>query len=259
MTKLTAVLVIIICLAACAMPVIADKEDDGVRAGITIAAATTTEDSSPDKMAEENKNDDRSDDLSPAVTTTTRETGGVERNDVQSGRDDSSSPPGQTISRVREENRREHEELNATLLNISAGQREQVKNQNEVRIAVHSLLAMENLTGGIGRNVSAIARDFNNSASAARALEDRIQNRNTIIRLFFGGDRDAAGELANLSAENRARIRELQQLMNSSSLDADVRTAMEEQVRILEKDQLRLEQLATREEQDRGLFGWIGR
>jgi hypothetical protein len=253
MRKLTTILVIVICLAACAMPVIADKEDKGVSAGITIAAATTTPSSDETELRH------GMDDATATVTITIRQTREVERNETQSGRDDSKSAPGQTISQVREDNRREHEVLNATLMNVSAERREQVKNQNEVRIAVHSLLAMEDLSGGIGRNVSAIARDFNNSASTARVLEDRIQNRNTIIRLFFGGDRDAAGELANLTAQNQIRIMELQRLMNSASLDADVRAAMEEQVRVLEKEQLRLEQLAMLEEQDRGLFGWIGR
>ncbi|MFY1644910.1 hypothetical protein ACK11Z_14360, partial [Methanoculleus bourgensis] len=37
------------------------------------------------------------------------------------------------------------------------------RDQNQVRLAVHTLLAAENRTGGIGRNISVIAREFNNS------------------------------------------------------------------------------------------------
>jgi len=255
MRKLPIILVIIICLAAFAMPVIAEKEDKGVHADITIAAATTT----PASSSGEPELRHGMDDISPTVTTTTRETSEVERHDTQSARDDSKSSSGRTISQVREDNRIAHEELNATLMNVSPDQRERVKNQNEVRLAVHSLLEMENLSGGIGHEVSAIARDFNNSASSSQVLEDRIQTRNPIIRLFFGGDRDAAGELTNLTARNQARIQQLQQLIYSTSLDADVRAAMEEQVQILQNEQVRLEQLAAREQQDRGLFGWLGR
>jgi hypothetical protein len=172
--------------------------------------------------------------------------------------DDSKNKSGRTISDVREDHNRRHESLNATLRNISSGERDRIQNENEVRLAVHTLLEMEDLSGGIGRNVSAIAQDFNNSASSARALENRIQNRNSIIRLLFGGDRDSARELANITAGNQARIVELHQLMSSAPLDADVRAMMEDQVRIMQKEQDRMEQLATREQEDRGFFGWFG-
>ncbi|MFH1106092.1 MAG: hypothetical protein V1731_02680, partial [Candidatus Aenigmatarchaeota archaeon] len=52
-------------------------------------------------------------------------------------------------------------QLNKEMERLENREQNVYKNQNKVRIAVHTLLAMENLTGGIGRNVSAIARDFN--------------------------------------------------------------------------------------------------
>jgi hypothetical protein len=249
MKKLTASLIILTCLLAFAMPAIAEKEDQGIHADLTIAAATTTV--SPSGEQEQHRSID---DARPAFTINPRETAEVQG---QSGSDNSKSSPGLNLSRVKEDNRKARDELNATLRNISSDQRERVMNQNEVRIAVHSLLEMENLSGGIGHEVSAIARDFNNSASSAGVLEDRIQARNSIVRLFFGGDREAAGELTNLTTQNQARIQQLQQLINSTSLDADVRATLEDQVRVLQNDQVRLEQLATREQQDRGLFGWL--
>ena len=51
------------------------------------------------------------------------------------------------------------------------------QNQNQVRLAVHSLLAMENLVGGIGKNVSQIARQFNNSVQATIRAEEKIQTQ----------------------------------------------------------------------------------
>jgi hypothetical protein len=249
MKKPAAFLIIITCLLALAMPVIAEKEDNGIHADLTIAAAKTTV--SPTGEQEQHRGID---DARPTFTINPRETAEVQG---QSGSDNSKSPPVLNLSRVREDNRKAKDELNATLRNISADQRERVMNQNEVRIAVHSLLEMENLSGGIGPEVSAIARDFNNSASSAQVLEDRIEARNSIVRLFFGGDREAAGELLNLTARNQARIQQLEQLINSTSLDADVRATLEDQVRVLQNDQVRLEQLAAREQQDRGLFGWL--
>jgi hypothetical protein len=39
---------------------------------------------------------------------------------------------------------------------------------------------------------------------------------------------------------------------------AEVRAMMEDQIVTLQKEQDRLEQLSTREQKDRGLFGWLG-
>jgi hypothetical protein len=75
---------------------------------------------------------------------------------------------------------------------------------------------------------------------------------------LFGGDREAARELATQTAQNKARIVELLQLISSATLDTEVRAMMEDQVRIMQKQQDRLAQLATREQEDRGFFGRFG-
>ena len=251
MKKIMLALIIIVILTTFAMPVIAAKEDNGVKAGITIAAAKTQTTSSGEQEKRQGADD------TVTVTPTTRETIEVEHG-TESGIDDSKKTSGRTIAQVREDHNKSHESLNATLRNISAGERDRIKNENEVRIAVTTLLNVEDLSGGIGRNVSAIARDFNNSASSTRKLEDRIQTRSSFMRLLFGGDREAARELATQTAQNKARIVELQQLISSASLNTEVRAMIEDQLGIMEKEQERLQQLATREQQDRGFFGWLG-
>jgi hypothetical protein len=251
MKKIILALIIIVVLTTFAMPVIAAKEDNGVKAGITIAAAKTQTTSSGEQEKRQGADD------TVTVTPTTRETIEVEHG-TESGIDDSKKTSGRTIAQVREDHNKSHESLNATLRNISSGERDRIKNENEVRIAVTTLLNVEDLSGGIGRNVSAIARDFNNSASSTRKLEDRIQTRSSFMRLLFGGDREAARELATQTAQNKARIVELQQLISSASLNTEVRAMIEDQLGIMEKEQERLQQLATREQQDRGFFGWLG-
>ncbi len=251
MKKVTLALIIIVVLTMFAMPVIAAKEDNGVKAGITIAAATTQTTSSGEQEKKHGADD------TVTVTPTTRDTIEVEH-ETESEIDDSNHKSGRTIAEVREDHNKSHESLNATLRNISSGERERIQNENEVRIAVTTLLETEDLSGGIGRNVSAIARDFNNSAGSTRKLEDRIQSRNSFVRLLFGGDRDAARELATQTARNKARIVELQQLISNATLDTEVRAMIEDQLRIIEKEQDRLAQLATREQEDRGIFGRFG-
>jgi len=251
MKKIILALIIIVVLTMFAMPVIAAKEDNGVKAGITIAAAKTQTTSSGEQEKKQGADD------TVTITPTTRETIEVEHG-TESGIDDSKKTSGRTIADVREDRHKSLESLNATLRNISAGERDRIKNENEVRIAVTTLLDVEDLSGGIGRNVSSIARDFNNSASSMRKLEDRIQTRSSFMRLLFGGDREAARELATQTAQNKARIVELQQLINSANLNTEVRAMIEDQLGIMEKEQERLQQLATREQQDRGFFGWLG-
>jgi len=252
MKKYILALIILVVLATFAMPVIAAKEDDGVKAGITVAAATTKTTSSGEQEKRHGADD------TVTVTPTTRETIEVERHETESGIDDSTHTSGRTIAQVREDRHKSLEKLNATLQNISSGERDRIKNENEIRIAVTTLLDVEDLSGGIGRNVSALAREFNNSASSMRKLEDRIQSRNSFVRLLFGGDREAARELATQTAQNNARIVELQQLISRATLDTELRATIEDQLRIIQQEQERVQQLATREQEDRGIFGRFG-
>ena len=252
MKKGTVILIIMLCLTTFALPVIAEKEDQGIHAGITIAAARTQSGSSGEQ--EKKQGDDDSVSLTPTTLKTPQE----ERERTESEIEERNRTRARTIAEVQDNHNRSYESLNATLKNVSLERRDRIRNENEVRLAVHTLLDMEDLSGGIGRNVSAIARDFNNSAGSAWTYEERIQNRNAIIRLFFGGDRDAAREIANVTLQNQVRIRELNQLMSNASMEPEVRAMMEEQVRIMEKEQVRLEQLSKREQEDRGFFGWLG-
>jgi type II secretory pathway pseudopilin PulG len=248
MKKIMLALIILVILATFAMPVITAKEDDGVKAGITVAAATTQTTSSREQEQRHGADD------TVTVTPTTRGTLEVEHG-TETEVNDSNHTSGRTIAEVRENRHKSLENLNATLRNVSSGERDRIKNENEVRIAVTTLLDVEDLSGGIGRNVSAIARDFNNSASSVRKIEDRIQSRSSFVRVFFGGDQEAARELANQTAQNDARIVELRQLINNASLNSEVRATIEDQVRIIQLEQERLQQLSTREQKDRGLFG----
>lgn len=251
MKKIIIALIILVVLAMFAMPAITAKEDDAVKAGITVAAATTRTPSSGEQEQRHGTDD------TVTVTPTTDDTPEVE-DETASEADDSNQKSGRTIAEVRENRHKSLENLNATLRNVSSGERERIKNENEVRIAVTTLLDVEDLSGGIGRNVSAIAREFNNSASSMRKLEDRIQTRSSFMRVLFGGDREAARELATQTAQNNARIAELHQLVSNATLSAEVRATIEDQIRIMEKEQERLQQLATKEQEDRGFFGWFG-
>ena len=255
------------------MPVMAEKEDVGVHATLTIVPDSGhTPSDNMKKIVEDVK----------ANVTSARETikgqiedikSGIRENvsevktsirenvteDIKSGIEDKRDEVARNISDLRDSKRQKLEELNKSLQNETQERRGWVKNQNEVRIAVHTLLSMEDRTGGIGQNISAIAREFNNTVTLSEKLEQKIQDRSGIMRVFLGGDRDAAGQLANITSQNQARIQKIQQLISTATLDPDVRVFLEEQLQEMQIEETRLEQLANREQQDRGLFGWLGK
>ncbi|NMB78646.1 MAG: hypothetical protein GYA23_06075 [Methanomicrobiales archaeon] len=168
-------------------------------------------------------------------------------------------PPGQNVSLMHANIRHDREQLNATLHNQTPVRAGWSKNANDVRLAVHTLLAMENVTGGVGPQVSAIARDFNNSAQHTWELEVQMQNRDIISRLLFGGDQVSAAELATVTAQNQNRIRQIEQLMNTQDLNPETKAILEEQIQIMQQENTRLGQVASAEQQDRGLLGRIGK
>ncbi len=257
MKKIIGILIFIICLSACAMPVMAEKENAGVHATLTIIPGSGhTPNDNVKKIVEDVR----------ANVTAARETikneiedikSGIRENvtEVKTGLEEKRSAVARNITDLRDSKRQKLEELNKSLQSESPERRVWLKNHNEVRIAVHTLLSLEDRTGGIGQNISALAREFNNSVSMSEKLEQKIQERSGIIRIFVGGDRDAAGQLANITSQNQARIQKIQQLITTANLDPDVRVFLEEQLQAMQAEETRLEKLATREQQDRGLFG----
>jgi hypothetical protein len=159
---------------------------------------------------------------------------------------------------VRQLIRERREQIEQELQQIKNRARQRVyQNQNEVRIAVHALLEMDNLTGGIGPQVREVARDFNNSIQATLRAEERIENRGGIRRFFAGGDFEAAEEIEQEINQSRQRIQQLNQLREDCPCDVEVKAMLREQTESMEQEQDRLQGLAQAEKQSKGLFGWI--
>jgi hypothetical protein len=103
------------------------------------------------------------------------------------------------------------------------------KNQNKVREAVHALLSMEDLLTteesaedngkGIGFQVSAIAREFNNSVQKTIQAEEKIQKRNMVVGFFFGGDEEAAEDILQETNKNKEKIQQLKDLKQQCDCD----------------------------------------
>jgi len=149
------------------------------------------------------------------------------------------------------------QEMNQSMQGLKEELKEMYQNQNRVRLAVHALLAMENLTGGIGRNVSQIAREFNNSVQATIRAEERIQTRNMLMKFFFGGDDQAADDIEQEVNRNREKIQELRRLMQECDCGEEVKVMLQEQIQDMEMEQNRLQEMAQNEKKSKGIFGWL--
>lgn len=151
------------------------------------------------------------------------------------------------------------QEMNQEIQQLRAQEQNIYHNQNRVRLAVHALLGMENLTGGIGKNISEIANQFNNSVQATIRAEEKIQQRSQLTKFFVGGDTDAADEINQEVQQNQVRLQKLDQLREQCECDKPVRQMLQEQIQGMKQEQTRLQELVQNEKQNKGLFGWLFR
>lgn len=135
-------------------------------------------------------------------------------------------------------------------------EQEALKNQNEVRLAVHALLASKGLLGGIGPEVSQIAQNLNSSVTSTVAAEVKISSRGWFARFFFGGDKQSAQDILNQTDQNQQDIQKLNGLIAScTNCSPDLKTLLQDRLNVALAEQTRLQAVAKAEIDARGLFG----
>ncbi len=148
------------------------------------------------------------------------------------------------------------QELDQEEASSSPETRSIMKNENPVRLAVHSFLASKDLLGGIGSQVSAIARQMNYSIASTTNAEAQIQSRGFLTKLFFGGDTAAAQVITEQVAQNQQRIDALTKLLAQANISVNVQTILKAQITALQEAQARLQVLAQQQQNMWGLFSW---
>ncbi len=162
-----------------------------------------------------------------------------------------------TITEAREMVQEKKQEMTQEMQGLSSVQQKVYQNQNKVREAVHALLSLEDLAPGIGSQVSQIAREFNNSVQATIMAEEKIQKRNTFVRFFMGGEKNAAEDMEQELNQNQQRIQGLEQLREECACGEEVKAMMQEQIQNIQQEQERIQQLIDTEKSAKGLFGWV--
>ncbi len=131
-----------------------------------------------------------------------------------------------------------------------------VENANPVRLAVHALLASKDLVGGIGPQVSEIAKAMNDSVATTTNVEAKIQSRGFITRLLFGGDSASADVISQEVTKNQTRIDDLTKLLAQANVPTDIQATLQAQITALQDAQTRLQDLSQTEQKQWGLFSW---
>ncbi len=135
--------------------------------------------------------------------------------------------------------------------------RNMVQNENRVRVAVQALLLSKDFLGGIGPQVSEIARQISNSQASTTEAEINIERRSLLQRIFFGWDISNSSIIEREITQNQEKIARLKDLIgNASGISAEVRNMLEEQIQNMETEQERLRKLSEDEAKLWGIFSW---
>jgi len=162
----------------------------------------------------------------------------------------------QSTNELRQLIQERQQQMYQEMANLGEQEKGVYQNQNKVRLAVHALLAMEDLAGNVGPQIAQVAREFDNSVQATIKAEEKVQKRSGFARFFAGGDKDSAEDIEAQVVKNKQRIQQLNQLRSQCS-NEDVKNIIREQIASMESEQTRLQNLAQKEKESKGLFGWI--
>ena len=148
------------------------------------------------------------------------------------------------------------QELEQEVESVTPQNKDILENVNQVRLAVHALLASKDLLGGIGTQVSQIAQQMNDSVATTTNAEEKIQSRGFFSSLFFGGDSAAANTISQAVTKNQGNVQKLTELLSQTNVPADIQTTLKAQITALQAEQARLQALAKKEKSRWGIFSW---
>lgn len=169
---------------------------------------------------------------------------------------ESTTTPAFSIGQLRQMIQERRQELDDEEASTTPEFKDVVKNANEVRLAVHTLLASKDLLGGIGPEVSQIAQHVNDSIATTTNAEAQIESRGFWSKLFFGGDTTAANTITNEVQQNQQNIAKIADLLNQASTTADVKATLAEQITAMQAQITRLQSIAASQAKLWGLFSW---
>ncbi len=124
--------------------------------------------------------------------------------------------------------------------------------------AVHELLGVAGRSGGIGEQVREIARNQEKEHAELEVRLNGVLMRGPIYGFFFGPDHSAINGANDILEQNNARVRELEQIKEQLKNQGDAQK-LEQQIRVLEKANMEIQEALEGEQNRFSLFGWMFR
>lgn len=130
------------------------------------------------------------------------------------------------------------------------------KNQKKFQQAIYCFSSMESMLPPIGILVSEVSEELNASFQKTIYLESQIISKNYFLYFFVGGNKNIANELEVEIIANRDRIIVLKELGSRCGCSEEVQKIFYEQIKNLEDEQMRLQEIVNSEKNNNGLFFW---
>lgn len=131
------------------------------------------------------------------------------------------------------------------------------EHRSEISTAVQGLVkAADREDGGVGEQVKVVAQEQNESKDKEADALDKIQNRNKFKTFLIGTDYKNVGQLRSEMVKTRNRIESLKRALNQVKNEAN-KTAIQEEINALEKEQQKINDFLTANENKFSVFGWF--
>lgn len=163
--------------------------------------------------------------------------------------------PASTTLQLNQMVQNREREMNREMASTTSNQNV-IRNMNQVRLAVYTLLSSENLLQGIGPEVSNIAKQINSTNEIIANAEENIQSRGLLGRLFFGGDKANSSIIEAQVNQNKIQLQKLEELMAQAQVSLEVKATIREQIQVITEEQTRLLNLINGEYKRWGIFSW---
>lgn len=139
---------------------------------------------------------------------------------------------------------------------LGAEIRELSRNQNRVEVGVMAFIAAQNMIGQEGQKIAGLAQEIHATHKVMAQEEEQIQSRGFMRRLFFGGDSDRADLIQEQLQQNTQRMQQIRDYLTDCDCDEQVRTILQEQIKNMGEEHVRLQLVAEDEASAWGLFSW---
>lgn len=138
-------------------------------------------------------------------------------------------------------------------LNRSSNARQ---NMSIVAQKVEELLGVEDRFGGIGKQISAVAREQKSAQGDLDELLTNVENRKGWKNRLFGYDRKVVSEMEGLVQRNQLRIQQLQELKSQVQNTGD-QQQLQETIQSMINQNTSLQEQIQQEKDVNGIFGWL--